>query len=660
MPVFKELLKIYFLFIALFFLGRLGLYVLYFDRLSDISLAQSLLSFLYGLKLDTMTTSIVLIIPALFLSIAPQKFARAMAAIISGYVLIFLLIALYVENATFPFVAQYDVRPNYLFVEYLKYPKEVSSMILKEYPMQLIAALVMLILTAWGYLRFSPLKLEAAIRTPLWRRILMILPIGVLLFLGIRSSIGHRPANISDALYCTNRMVNEIAKNSLYSIGYAYYSYSKESDKLVQSYGNINLNEAYARVSHRLNIPKGDTIPFERTVPTHFPAQKPKNLVIFIQESLGAQFVGFSGGDASITPNLEKLSHEGLAFTNLFSNGTRSIRGLSALTSGWLPLAGEEVVKRNKSQSDFFTVASLLKPLGYKSCFIYGGEGRFDNMRSWYMGNGFDEVIEQKDYLNPTFVSTWGVSDEDLVIKANEKFKSYTQKNEKFVSVMFSSSNHSPFELPDGKIDFIEGKPRQSVDNAVKYADFAIGRFFELAKKESYYKDTVFVVVADHNIRVYGDDLVPVNMFHIPALIIADGLKEQKFDRTSTQPDVLATALDLIGTNLTYPILGHSIFSDAKKEVNLMMFNDTFALRVKDKVAIIQPNKPAQTFTYNAHATGKKGINFVPSSYIENGHLIPAAHDIELEKDALAFVKVIDDLYNKKLFRSPSTICLAK
>lgn len=635
----KELFKIYLLFIALFFLGRLGLYLLYFDRLNDISFAESLMAFLYGLKIDTMSASIILILPTLLITLTPQRLAKIVSAIIGGYVLTFLLIALYVENATFPFVAQYDVRPNYLFVEYLKYPQEVSSMILKEYPIQLLVALAMLIIAAWGYLRFSPLKVEAAIRTPLWRRMLLLLPIAALLFMGIRSSIGHRPANISDALYCTNRMANEIAKNSLYSIGYAYYSYSKESDKLVDSYGTIGLNEAYERVAKRLNIPKGTGIPFERLEPTHFPAKQPKNLVIFIQESMGSQFVGFSGGDAAITPNMEKLSHEGLAFTNLFSNGTRSIRGLAGMSSGFLPLAGEGVVKRNKSQSDFFTIASLLKPLGYKSSFIYGGEGHFDNMRSWYMGNGFDEVIEQKDFQHPSFVSTWGVSDEDLVLKANEKFKSYAANKEKFVSVMFSSSNHSPFELPENKIDFISGEPLKGVKNAVKYADYAIGRLFELAKKESYYKDTVFVVVADHNVRVYGDDIVPVNMFHIPALIIADGLKPQKFDRLSTQPDVLATALDLIGIDLTYPILGHSIYSDAKQEMALMMFNDTFALRVHDKVAVIQPNKEPLTFTY------------------ENEHLKAAAHDLQLEKDAVAFVKVIDDLYNKKLYRSPTTFC---
>jgi hypothetical protein len=122
-------------------------------------------------------------------------------------------------------------------------------------------------------------------------------------------------------------------------------------------------------------------------------------------------------------------------------------------------------------------------------------------------------------------------------------------------------------------------------------------------------------------------------MFHIPALIIADGVKPQTFDTLSTQPDVLATALDMIGVNLTYPILGHSLYSDMKKEVALMMFNEMFALRVRNEIAVIQPNKNALTFHY------------------ENKRLVPVPHNIELEKDALAFVTVMDDMYNKQLFK---------
>ncbi len=628
----RELFKLYLLFILLFFVGRGGLYFLYADRMADMALGESLLSFLHGLRLDTMAVSFILVVPALVMAFTPARFARAAGKFLHVYVLLFVLIALFVENATYPFVAQYDVRPNYLFVEYLEYPEEVSSMVLKEYPFELAVAGVMMALAVWLYRRFGPFRFEEAMRSVWWRRAILFPLVGVLIFIGIRSSFGHRPANISDALYSTNRMANEIAKNSLYSIGYAYKSY-RDEESILKRYGKIDIDEAYKRVSERLSLPLREDAPYSRTVKSHFPSENPKNLVIFIQESMGAQFVGFSGGDATITPNMEKLSHDALVFTNLYSNGTRSIRGLAAMTSGWLPLAGEEVVKRNKSQSDFFTVASLLKPLGYKSSFIYGGEGRFDNMRAWYMGNGFDEVIEQKDFGFPSFVSSWGVCDEDLVVKANEKFKEHARKGEKFVSVMFSQSNHAPFELPEGKIEFIPGKPRQSAENAIKYADFAIGRFFEMAKKEAYYKDTVFVVVADHNVRVYGDDTVPVNMFHIPALIVSEGVKPQKFDRLATQPDVLATALDLIGVDLTYPILGHSMLDESNPEVAFMMFNDTFALRDHDRVAILEPDKAPQTFRY------------------VDERLEPSPHDRGLEKDVLAMIAVLDDMYTKKLYR---------
>jgi phosphoglycerol transferase MdoB-like AlkP superfamily enzyme len=206
---------------------------------------------------------------------------------------------------------------------------------------------------------------------------------------------------------------------------------------------------------------------------------------------------------------------------------------------------------------------------------------------------------------------------------------------------MFSQSNHSPFEYPCEKIELIDGVPANSVKNAVKYADYAIGRLFELAKKEEYYKDTVFVVVADHNVRVYGGDMVPVDMFHIPALILGGGIKPMTYDKIATQPDVLATALDLIGLDLKYPIMGHSIFSDKKQNISLMEFHGTYALRVDDKVSIIAPNKEAVTFLYKE-----------PASYLDtNSHLTPTEHDTELEKDALAFVLTLDNLYDKKLYR---------
>lgn len=632
MKLIKELFKVYLLFVSLFLIGRFFFYLLYFERFNDISFSESLLTFIYGLRMDTIVICIILIIPTIFLAITPKIFSNFISKFLSIYILFFLVIALFIECASFPFFAQYDLRPNYLFIEYLEYPQEVTSLLFKDYKFQFIAVFILIIVTIKIYSKSKFINFEQAFKQNYISRVLILAPILLVLFLGIRSSLGHRPVNISDALYSTNRVINEITKNSLHSLGYAYYS-NKKAENNISKYGKIDIKEAYKVASLAIGIDyKDEKKPFYREVKSKLTSKKQKNLVIFIQESMGAQFTGFIGKQ-NFTPNLDNLAQDYLSFTNLYSNGTRSVRGLAALTSGALPINGIEVIKRNKSQEGYFTIASLLKPYGYKSSFIYGGEARFDNMKGWYLGNGFDEVIEQKDFTNPIFTSTWGVSDEDLVIKANEKFKSYYENNEKFVSVMFSSSNHMPFELPDGKIEFEKNIPKTSVENAIKYADFAIGKFFELAKKEDYFKDTVFVVIADHNVRVYGDQIVPIDMFQIPAVIVSSDIPHQIFTNLTSQSDVLATALDLIGIDLYYPILGNSIFKDNKKNINLMIFDEIYAYRKEDKVAILVPNMPIKTYLY------------------KDKKLIEIENDLVLEKEALALIYVLDDMYKNKSYK---------
>ena len=629
MPILKKLFKYYLLMIFIFFIGRLALFGLYFERFSDTGV-NYWLSFLYGLKMDTIVASMLLVIPLVLLSFSPKIFSKFINFILRIYFVMVLGFLIYIENATFPFFNQYDVRPNFKFVEYLEYPVEVFHMLIADFKLPLTIAFVMIAIFTWFFMKFTKESFIDVLQSPLKNRALWFLPLAILLFIGIRSSLGHRPANLSDAMYSTNRVVNEITKNSLYSVGYAIYANKRYATKAIKLYGKMPIKEALERIDRRLGIQNNDLesdSPFSRLEKSHFPSPKKKNLVIFLQESLGYQFV-----TPNITPELLKLKKEGLWFDQAYSNGTRSVRGIAGVTSGFLAVPGKGVVKRTKSQSDFFTFASLLNPLGYHTLFLYGGEARFDNMRSWFLGNGFDEIVEQKDYKNPSFVATWGVSDEDLAQKANERFSQLYKEGKPFAGLMFSSSNHSPFDIPKGKIEEIIPN-KNCVENAVKYADYAIGAFFKEAKKLPYYKDTIFVVIADHNIRVYGDDVVPVNMFHIPALIIGAEVKAKNYNNLASQPDVLATAIDYLGKDLTYPILGHSIFSNDKKNINLMQFNETYALRVDNAVAVVQPNQPAQTFEY------------------KDEHLVTTKHNLELERDALAFVLGLNYLYDKQKFK---------
>ncbi len=630
MQLVKKLFIYYLYMIFIFFLTRVALFIIYFDRFSD-SGVNYWLSFLYGLKMDTIVASIFLTIPLIILTLSPTTIAKLANTFLRIYFLIVFITIIFIDIATFEFFAEYDVRPDFKFVEFLAYPKEVFNMLIAGYKLPLIVAFMTIFIFSLLFLKKSKNSFIDIIKIPWKKRVIWFLPLLIVLFIGIRSSFGHRPANLSDAMYSTNRIVNEITKNSLYSISYAIYANKKYESKVLNMYGSMDIQEALYRVASQLGI-NGNNINsssiFSRLEKTHFPTHKDKNLVIFLQESIGYQFV-----TPQIMPNLLKLKNEGIWFENLYSNGTRSIRGIAGVTSGFLAVPGKGVVKRNKSQSNFFTFASILKPLGYHTMFLYGGEARFDNMRSWFLGNGFDEIIEQKDYKNPIFVATWGVSDEDLVNKANKRFNELYAQKKPFAALMFSSSNHTPFEIPTNRITLVDKEKKYSVKNAIKYADFAIGKFFKDAKKLPYYKDTIFVVVADHNIRVYGDDIVPINMFHIPALILGKNIKPQIYTSLASQPDILATALDLLGKDFKYPILGNSIFSDNKQNINFMKFNENYALRVDDKVAILTPNKPAQTFIY------------------KDKKLIPTLHDKELEKDVLAFIITLNYLYEKQLYK---------
>jgi phosphoglycerol transferase MdoB-like AlkP superfamily enzyme len=163
---------------------------------------------------------------------------------------------------------------------------------------------------------------------------------------------------------------------------------------------------------------------------------------------------------------LDALAGKGWMFDHLYATGTRSVRGIEAVVSSFTPTPARSVVKLGKSQHDFFTIADLLHRRGYHNQFIYGGESHFDNMKSFFLGNGFNEIIDQNDYENPNFEGSWGVSDEDLLDRAHEEFIRLHDAGQPFFSLVFSSSNHDPFEFPDGRIALYE-QPKQIMPSAV-------------------------------------------------------------------------------------------------------------------------------------------------------------------------------------------------
>lgn len=594
-----------------------------------------------GLRFDVIILSYFSFIPLLLICILPDKLLYKLRKFLNFYFVLFLIVILLMEISTPNFVFQYDTRPNRLFLDYLIYPKEVIGTLLKSYLRTLIITTLALILAIYYAVKFGKKAFNPRFEN--YKTKLIIFPFAAFfLFLGARSSLtSKRPINASNAVFSMDQMTNSIGLNSFYTLLYAAYSLKNE-DNVSKMYGEMNTHEAYSRVKKYMTASAADftdvNLPLLHNQNPDSLLEKPYNLVIFLQESLGAEYVGSLGGKP-LTPNFDKLTNEGLLFTNLYSTGTRSVRGIEAVVTGFLPSPSESVVKLSNSQTDFFTLASILKEKGFDTSFIYGGSSNFDNMGSFFNGNGFENIIDEEDFDGDgnkyAFKGTWGYSDEDLAVKANDYFKS--KNNKPFFSLMFSTSNHEPFEFPDGRIKLFDNK-KNTVNNAMKYADFSIGKFFELAKKEDYFKNTIFIVIADHNTRTYGKHLVPIKKFRIPALIIGPNIpKGKKFDLLTSQIDIPPTLLSMIGIKVETPMPGRNIkdIKPGTKGRSIMQFNEINAFRVENQVVIMQPKlKPLQF-------------------KIENDSILTEVKlDEDLAKDALAHVTAASDLYKNKKYRT--------
>jgi phosphoglycerol transferase MdoB-like AlkP superfamily enzyme len=592
--------------------------------------------FLIGLRFDLILMSYIAFLPAVLLSLLPDSVLQYIKKFFNIYFIFFLFLFLLMELSTLDFINQYDTRPNRLFLDYLIYPKEVVGTLLKSYLPSLIITIILLNSALFFAFKFGK-KLFYPQESNYKTKLLLFLVVSFFLFWGARGSLTtKRPINASNAIFCSDQMTNSLGLNSFYTVAFAAYSMKNEGD--VKKYGKMDELEAYSRVKKYMDVTEflPGEVPFLHLQKPDV-SQPNYNVVVFLQESLGAEYVGCLNG-LPLTPELDKLSKEGLLFTNLYCTGTRSVRGIEQVTAGFLPNPSESIVKLSGSQQGFFTLADAFGRHNYDTSFIYGGMANFDNMASFFNGNGFKNIIDETDFdadgKKYAMKGTWGYSDEDLAVKANEYYKSLGKKP--FFSLMFSTSNHEPFEFPDGRIKLYE-QPKNTVHNAMKYADFSIGKFFELAKKEAYFKNTIFVVIADHNTRTYGKNLVPVNKFHIPALIIAPNVEKGiTYDNLASQMDIPSTVLALSGITTKTPMVGRNLLKLPKgtKGRTIMLFHETYAFRVDDDIVILNPNA--------------KPLQFKVKSDTE---LIPVALNEELAKDALAHIVASSNMYKNRVYK---------
>ena len=611
--------------LAFFTLTRIGLGI-WFRSAADASITDMLQILFRGWTYDLSFYAYAAILPALYLLFAPNRWWQS--RINSWLVQLAVFASIYglgfIAVAEVLFWEEFSVRFNFISVDYLVYRREVTDNINQSYPLPLLlsAIFVVAVLIFW---KLRPYLLRAlasqesfssrALKAGAW----LIAP--VLAFTLVNQDLQR---------FSSNSYQNELAANGPYQFIAAFRNNELDYDlfypKLPDPQASQLLKQQVAENNSQFT--SNELFQIKRHI-VNPGEEKRLNVMLIMVESLSARYLGVFGHRKGYTPNLNRLAQESLFFTNIYATGTRTTRGLEAVTLSIPPTPGRSIVKRVGNESNMWSLGNVLKKKGYDVKFLYGGRGYFDNMNAFFSGNGYD-VIDQSSVADEdmVFTNAWGMSDEDLYTQAIKAADQSSSGSKPFFFHLMTTSNHRPYTYPEGRIDIPSGKGRSG---AIKYTDWAIGDFLERAKNKPWFDDTVFVIIADHCASSAGKVDLPIKKYHIPLFIYAPKqLSAKKVDTLASQIDLPPTLLSLLNMDYDSAFFGKNIFTTEKDEQRALIGNyQKLGLYQPGRLSILAPKKtiilqqnpesssPKVTVLKKPNAFAKKNIAYYQgASYI--------------------------------------------
>ncbi|WP_289659701.1 LTA synthase family protein [Flavobacterium panacagri] len=558
---------------------------------------------------------------------------------------IFLYVLLILQNAIseFFFWNEFGVKYNFIAVNYLIYTNEVIGNIMQSYPVLPIFSVLFIITGTITYfiIKYSRNYID---QIPNISEKLKISAVYCTLFVFSLFAI----PSLAKTENSKNIFVNELQSNGIYKF---YLAFQNNKLDYFKFYKTIPDQKAFALLKQQIPAISGQNT-LQKV--NNDSLEKRKNVVLITVESLSADFMKMYGNQQNITPFLDSLAQKSLLFTNVYAAGNRTVRGLEAVTLCLPPTAGESVVKREDNKNKFST-GSVFRKKGYNVKFMYGGDAFFDNMQDFYSGNGY-QIIDKSSFepKEITFSNVWGVCDEDMYNKAIKIMNSEAKQNKPFFNHIMTVSNHRPFTYPNNKID-IPGNIK-SRDGGVKYTDYALKQFFAKAQKQPWFKNTVFVIVADHCASSAGKTELPLDKYRIPALIYSSDIKPEKYNQLMSQIDIMPTLFGLLNFDYDSKFFGQDVFKPDYQPRALIATYQDLGL-IKDNVlTILSPKQQIKQFQLKLNK--KDGV--LPEFQIYYDQIPLKSENKNLVDETIAFYQSASYVLKKKEYQFKDLSLTAK
>lgn len=610
----------FFIFWLLFFaIDRFFFLFIFHKKLRNIPLDEKIASFYHALRLDLSMTAYIAIIPLftfVFYYLVNKPTVNFKWASIYNKILIVIFSFLSVIN--FNIYREWGSKVNARALSFaIDTPNEAFASSASS-PILLSISILIILIGVGFYLNFLINKKQIFfIKTPILLKIITSILLLGINFLLMRGGIGVAPNNQSMAYFSKQEILNHASLNTEWNLISSILA-SKKTNK--NPYVYFDQTFAEQQIAALYKIEKDTTISILKT-------NKP-NVVIFILESFTANLTQTLGNENGITPNFDNLIKDGFLFSNIYAAGNRTDKGLIGTLTGFPTLGSGSIVKWPEKMRKIPAISQNLFNAGYQTSFYYGGESEFDNYKAFILGHSYQKLIDKNSFDKKDMNSKWGAYDGLVFTK---QLTELNQAKQPFFSTILSLTNHEPFEVPD-KPKFGNTNNVQKFKSTAFYTDSCINAYLNEAKKQSWYKNTLFVFIADHGhlLPKNNAEIFQPERYHIPLLfygdVIKDEFKGKRHDLVGSQQDLSATLLAQLNLPHQDFLWSKNLLNPYSKHFAFFTWDNGFGFINNDHYLsfdnigknILYNNKPQEKEKTNTNlTTGQSYLQTVYQQFIE-------------------------------------------